>query len=124
MENHFSKFRDNIIGINHTIQTPYHKSIPILYADWTASGRLYNTIEEKLNNNIYPYVANTHTDTNDTAKITTKTYHKAKEIIKQFILLVFKNAILSVLGVRIITTKNEIKYQIPYIRSNLIISTI
>ncbi|MGB2138005.1 MAG: selenocysteine lyase, partial [Flavobacteriales bacterium] len=83
MENHFSKFRDNIIGINHTLQTPYHKSIPILYADWTASGRLYNTIEEKLNNNIYPYVANTHTDTNDTAKITTQAYHKAKEIIKQ-----------------------------------------
>ena len=52
MENHFSKFRDNINGINHTLQTPYHKSIPILYADWTASGRLYNTIEEKLNNNI------------------------------------------------------------------------
>ena len=64
---------------------PYHKSIPILYADWTASGRLYNTIEEKLNNNIYPYVANTYTDTNDTAKITTQAYHKAKEIIKQHV---------------------------------------
>lgn len=95
MENHFSKFRDNIIGINHTIQTPYHKSIPILYADWTASGRLYNTIEEKLNNNIYPYVANTHTDTNDTAKITTQAYHKAKEIIKQHVGASYKDILIS-----------------------------
>jgi len=31
MEYHFSKFRDNIIGINRTLQTPYQRSIPILY---------------------------------------------------------------------------------------------
>jgi hypothetical protein len=35
----------------------------ILYTDWTASGRLYRPIEEKLMNEFGPFVANTHTET-------------------------------------------------------------
>jgi selenocysteine lyase/cysteine desulfurase len=38
----------------------------IIYADWTASGRLYQPIEEKLLKEIGPYVANTHTETSIT----------------------------------------------------------
>ncbi|MBP9689907.1 MAG: aminotransferase class V-fold PLP-dependent enzyme, partial [Bacteroidia bacterium] len=85
MQNYFSKFRKNIIGIDQTITTPYHKSIKILYADWTASGRNYKTIEEKLQHDIMPYVANTHTDTNQTGMRTTYAYHKAQQIIKQHV---------------------------------------
>jgi len=48
MEKYFSTFRKHIIGINHSISTFYHKSIPIVYTDWTASGRLYQSIEDKL----------------------------------------------------------------------------
>ncbi len=85
MQSYFSKFRKNIIGIDQTITTPYHKSIKILYADWTASGRNYKTIEEKLQHEIMPYVANTHTDTNQTGMRTTYAYHKAQQIIKQHV---------------------------------------
>ncbi|MDB2674961.1 aminotransferase class V-fold PLP-dependent enzyme [Flavobacteriales bacterium] len=85
MEKHFSTFRKHIIGINHSISTFYHKSIPIVYTDWTASGRLYQSIEDKLQQYIFPYVANTHTETNDTGKLTTIAYHKAKEIIKSHV---------------------------------------
>ena len=53
MEKHFLKFRNNIIGINHSIETPYHKSIPIVYTDWTASGRLYQPIEDRLQQYIF-----------------------------------------------------------------------
>jgi selenocysteine lyase/cysteine desulfurase len=79
---HFDHFRRNIIGINQSIRTPYHDSIPLLYADWTASGRLYSEIETAFIERIYPLVANTHTDTTDTGMAMTYAYHKAQAIIK------------------------------------------
>lgn len=67
------------------IPTPYSKSLPLLYTDWTASGRLYARIEDKLRDSIFPLVANTHTDTNHTGMTMTYAYHKAKKIIKEHV---------------------------------------
>lgn len=47
LEAYFKPFRDEIIGINQEFVSPYGKK-KIIYADWTASGRLYKSIEEKL----------------------------------------------------------------------------
>ena len=85
MEENFLKIRENIVGINQHIQTPYHPSIRIIYADWTASGRNYLPIEEKMLHEIMPFVANTHTDTNYTGMTMTYAYHKAQGIIKQHV---------------------------------------
>lgn len=85
MEKYFKKFRDNIIGIDAEFRNPYKEMKKIIYADWVASGRLYKPLEEKLLNNFYPYVGNTHTDTNITGKGMTIAYHQAKEIIKKHI---------------------------------------
>ncbi|GAA4270951.1 aminotransferase class V-fold PLP-dependent enzyme [Aquimarina gracilis] len=85
MEHYFEKYHDNIIGQNQTIKTPYHDSIRIIYTDWTASGRMYKPIEERMLNDFYPFVANTHTDTNDTAMAMTYAYHKARQIIKNHV---------------------------------------
>ncbi|RFC53403.1 aminotransferase class V-fold PLP-dependent enzyme [Brumimicrobium aurantiacum] len=85
MENHFLKFRTGIIGINSKISTTYHEEIPLIYADWTASGRMYFPIEQRLSEEFYPYVANTHTDTNYTGSMMTYAYHKAQEKIKQHV---------------------------------------
>ncbi len=82
MEKYFEAFRRHIIGIDHEIQTPYHQNIPIVYADWTASGRAYNLIEKKIQHDLLPYVANTHTETNETGMKMTNAYHQAREIIK------------------------------------------
>ncbi len=82
MENYFLKFRKGIIGHDSTINTPLHDSIDLLYADWTASGRMYQPIEERMQESIFPFVANTHTDTNYTGSKMTYAYHKAQEIIK------------------------------------------
>ena len=41
-------FRENIVGIDQDFETPYGTR-KILYADWIASGRLYQPIENKLN---------------------------------------------------------------------------
>ncbi len=84
-ENFFIKYRNNIIGQNKTIKTQYHESIRIIYTDWTASGRMYLPIEERIIKQILPSVANTHTDTNDTGSTMTYAYHKAQHIIKNHV---------------------------------------
>jgi selenocysteine lyase/cysteine desulfurase len=84
LENYFQKFRQHIIGIDQEFVTPYGKQ-KIVYTDWTASGRLYRPIEEKLINEFGPYVANTHTETTVSGTAMTKAYHKAKHIIKDHV---------------------------------------
>ncbi len=85
MEDYFLKYHDNIIGQNQMIKTPYHDSIRILYADWTASGRMYQPIEERMLKDFFPFVANTHTDTSHTGSTMTYAYHKAQQIIKKHV---------------------------------------
>lgn len=82
LEEYFNPFYQEIIGRNQTFQTPYGEK-RICYADWTASGRLYKSIEEKITHQFGSFVANTHTETNITGKTMTEAYHLAKKIIKQ-----------------------------------------
>ena len=82
MEKYFLKYRNNIIGQNQMTKTPYHESIRIVYADWTASGRSYLPIEERILHKFLPFVANTHTISTDTGSTMTYAYHKAQQIIK------------------------------------------
>ena len=84
LENYFSQFRKHIIGIDQTFESPYGEK-KIIYTDWTASGRLYRPIEEKLINQFGPFVANTHTETSITGSAMTQAYHKAREIIKKHV---------------------------------------
>ncbi len=81
LENYFSKFRQNIIGIDKTFTSTNGKK-QIVYADWTASGRLYQPIEDILRKDIMPLVANTHTETTVTGTAMTQAYHLSKDIIK------------------------------------------
>lgn len=85
MKNYFSKYREGIIGIDQEICTPNQKAIKLIYADWTASGRMYQPIEDKMQKDFLPFVANTHTDTNYTGSKMTYAYHRAKEIIKKHV---------------------------------------
>ena len=79
---HFDSFRKNIVGIDQKFQSPVGEQ-KIVYADWTASGRLYQQIEEKLSWIYGPFVGNTHTETNVTGTSMTLSYKKAHEQIKQ-----------------------------------------
>ncbi|WP_298262678.1 aminotransferase class V-fold PLP-dependent enzyme [uncultured Lutibacter sp.] len=81
LETYFQQFRKNIIGNNQTFISPFGEK-EIIYTDWTASGRLYRPIEEKLLNQFGPFVANTHTETSITGSAMTMAYHKARNIIK------------------------------------------
>ena len=81
LETYFAPFRENIIGQNQTFISPFGEQ-NIIYTDWTASGRLYRPIEDKILNDFGPYVANTHTETSFTGATMTLAYHKARHIIK------------------------------------------
>lgn len=84
LEIYFQQFRENIIGINQEFRSPFGTK-KIIYTDWTASGRLYRPIEEKLMNDFGPFVANTHTETTISGTAMTMAYHKARNIIKKHV---------------------------------------
>jgi selenocysteine lyase/cysteine desulfurase len=84
LESFFKPFRENIIGINQEFIGPYGKK-KILYADWTASGRLYAPIEKIITEKIAPFIGNTHTETTITGCSMTRGYHQAKKIIKKHV---------------------------------------
>lgn len=84
LEQYFKTFRDQIIGIDQTFDSPFGLQ-KIIYTDWTASGRLYRPIEEKLMHNFGPFVANTHTETTVSGTAMTMAYHQARKIIKNHV---------------------------------------
>ncbi|SFS42335.1 aminotransferase class V-fold PLP-dependent enzyme [Lutibacter maritimus] len=84
LEIYFQQFRKHIIGVHQKFQSPYGEK-EIIYTDWTASGRFYRPIEEKILNELGPFIANTHTETSVTGSAMTMAYHKARNIIKQHV---------------------------------------
>lgn len=84
LEQYFQQFRENIIGIDQEFVSAFGKK-KIIYTDWTASGRLYRPIEEKLMNDFGPFVANTHTETTVSGTAMTMAYHQARHIIKHHV---------------------------------------
>jgi selenocysteine lyase/cysteine desulfurase len=84
LEQYFDQFRKNIVGLNQTFESPYGEQ-NLIYTDWTASGRLYHPIEEKLLHKFGPFVANTHTETSTSGAAMTLAYHEARNIIKRHV---------------------------------------
>ena len=81
LEDYFSGFRKNIIGVHQTFQSPFGTK-RIVYADWTAAGRAYGPIEECIHGEILPWLANTHSETTITGTLMSQAYAEAKSIIK------------------------------------------
>lgn len=84
LETYFQEFRNNILGIDQRFESPFGLK-PMIYTDWTASGRLYGPIEQKMLEEFGPYVANTHTQTNVSGTAMTNAYHEARKIIKRHV---------------------------------------
>lgn len=84
LENYFEQFRNNIIGQEAAFDSPYGRQ-RVLYADWIASGRMYEPIERILQDEMYAFVGNTHTETTITGSSMTIAYHRAKQIIKNHV---------------------------------------
>ena len=81
MDSLIEKIRTSIIGDRTSIQTPFGEK-PLIYADYTASGRSLTFIEEYIRESVLPYYANTHTETSFTGAQTTALSEEAREIIR------------------------------------------
>ncbi|MDD8018429.1 MAG: aminotransferase class V-fold PLP-dependent enzyme [Bacteroidota bacterium] len=84
LESHFEQFRKNILGIDQTFQS-FYGTQKIIYADWMASGRMYEPIERRMLDTFGPFVGNTHSESSVTGGLMTHAYHHAHEIIKKHV---------------------------------------
>lgn len=94
LEGWFTRFRQQILGIDAHFDSPWGRQ-PLVYADWIASGRLYAPIEQRLIEEILPFVGNTHTETSYTGSVMTNAYHHALAAIKQHVNASPQDAIVS-----------------------------
>ena len=84
LEAYFHPFRKNTVGIDATFSTPYG-DMPLVYADWIASGRMYAPIEEAMLRRFGPMLGNTHSESSETGQCMTQAYHLAHKIIKKHV---------------------------------------
>jgi len=84
LESHFNQFAGHIIG-NGTTFTSEYGIVPLVYADWAASGRWYQPLEQQLVEDHGKFIGNPHTESNITGGTSTASYHAARENIRRHI---------------------------------------
>ncbi|AQQ67182.1 aminotransferase [Microbulbifer agarilyticus] len=75
------KIRQSVIGEGSQITTCFGQK-PLVYADYTASGRALDFIEDFIREQVLPYYANTHTETSYTGAQTTRLREEARQQIR------------------------------------------
>ncbi len=74
--------RDSVIGSHDVVDGPFGPR-PMVYADYTASGRALSFIEDYLREAVLPLYANTHTESSGTGLQTTRFREEARDIIRR-----------------------------------------
>ncbi|MFT4863240.1 MAG: selenocysteine lyase/cysteine desulfurase [Pseudohongiellaceae bacterium] len=76
------KIRESVIGDKQGIETCFGLK-PLVYADYTASGRALTFIENFISTKVLPFYANTHTETSFSGAQTTKFREEARNSIRR-----------------------------------------
>ncbi len=77
-----SYVRNSVIGREDVVDGPFGPR-PVIYADYTASGRSLTFIEDYVRNIVLPLYANTHTESSGTGLQTTRFREEAREIVRK-----------------------------------------
>lgn len=72
----------HLCGAGETFAGPFGRK-PIIYADWTASGRAYAPIERCIEEEVLPFYANTHTGSSITGLQSSWFREEARQIVQQ-----------------------------------------
>lgn len=81
-ESLLARIRDNVIGERLPLATPFGTR-PLIYADYTASGRGLSFIENQIRDRVLPWYANTHTETSATGRQTTAFREQARAAVRR-----------------------------------------
>ncbi|EGD77049.1 aminotransferase [Salpingoeca rosetta] len=74
--------RQSVIGSTATLKGPFGAK-PLIYADYTASGRALGLVEDYIRDVVLPLYANTHTEASATGLQTTRLREEARDIIRE-----------------------------------------
>ena len=76
------ELRSDVIGADATLDTPFGIK-PLVYCDFTASGRALGLIEGAILESVLPFYANTHSEASDTGRYTGQFRDWARSAFKQ-----------------------------------------
>ncbi|WOJ92299.1 aminotransferase class V-fold PLP-dependent enzyme [Congregibacter variabilis] len=74
------RIRESVIGRYLPLQTPFGQK-PLVYADYTASGRSLSFVEAQLQRTVLPFYANTHSESSLTGAQSTALREQARQIV-------------------------------------------
>lgn len=74
--------RESVIGGSEVVDGPFGPR-PVVYADYTASGRSLTFVEDYLRDVVLPLYANTHTESSGTGLQTTRFREEARAIVRE-----------------------------------------
>ena len=76
----FTWLREGVLGDRAALATPFGPR-PLVYADYTASGRAFKPIEDFLQAQVLPFYANTHSESAFTGRQTHRFREEARNQI-------------------------------------------